>query len=60
MGSVGAPLNIVVVGAGFGGLSVAIECKERGMNVTLIERYPDSNSAGGTWDSPNKIEADRG
>lgn len=40
-------LNVIIVGAGFGGLSAAIECSERGMGVTIIERYPDSNSAGG-------------
>ncbi|CAI0650982.1 unnamed protein product [Colletotrichum noveboracense] len=31
------PLEVIVVGAGFGGLSAAIECRLRGMKVTLIE-----------------------
>ncbi|KAJ4307484.1 hypothetical protein N0V84_012697 [Fusarium piperis] len=42
----GQPLRVIVVGAGFGGLGAAIECAERGMHVTLVERYPDSNSYG--------------
>ncbi|KAJ0304493.1 hypothetical protein COL516b_005848 [Colletotrichum fioriniae] len=41
-----APLEVIVVGAGFGGLSAAIECRLRGMKVTLIERYADSNTRG--------------
>ncbi|KAF4903206.1 Cytochrome P450 monooxygenase patH [Colletotrichum viniferum] len=41
-----APLEVIVVGAGFGGLSAAIECRLRGMKVTLIERYVDSNTRG--------------
>ncbi|KAJ4353245.1 uncharacterized protein N0V89_004972 [Didymosphaeria variabile] len=46
MGSVDIALNVIIVGAGFGGLAAAIECRERGMNVVIIERYSDSNSAG--------------
>lgn len=40
-------LKVIIVGAGFGGLGSAIECAERGMDVTVIEKYPDSNSQGG-------------
>lgn len=40
-------LKVIVVGAGFGGLGAAIECTQRGMDVTVVERYPDSNSYGG-------------
>lgn len=40
-------LKIIVVGAGFGGLAAAIECAQRGMDVTVVEKYPDSNSQGG-------------
>lgn len=40
-------LEVIIVGAGFGGLGAAIECAQRGMNVTVIEKYPDSNSQGG-------------
>ncbi|KAL2669799.1 hypothetical protein Neosp_015244 [[Neocosmospora] mangrovei] len=40
------PLKVIVVGAGFGGLAAAIECVQRGFDVTLAERYRDSNSYG--------------
>ncbi|KAH6970545.1 hypothetical protein BKA56DRAFT_496923 [Ilyonectria sp. MPI-CAGE-AT-0026] len=48
MGSISEqkPLKVIVVGAGFGGLGAAIECTQRGMDVTVVERYPDSNSYG--------------
>ncbi|KAH8928736.1 FAD/NAD-P-binding domain-containing protein [Atractiella rhizophila] len=32
------PLSVLVVGAGFGGLSAAISCRRQGMDVTLLER----------------------
>lgn len=41
------PMKVVVVGAGFGGLAAAIECSNRGMDVTVLEKYSDSNSQGG-------------
>ncbi|CAG9951143.1 unnamed protein product [Clonostachys rosea f. rosea IK726] len=41
------PLSVIIVGAGFGGLAAAIECVNRGMKVTIIEKYADSNSQGG-------------
>lgn len=40
-------LKVIIVGAGFGGLGAAIECADRGMDVTVVEKYPDSNSQGG-------------
>lgn len=40
-------IKVIIVGAGFGGLGAAIECAGRGMDVTLLEKYPDSNSQGG-------------
>lgn len=40
-------LKVIIVGSGFGGLGAAIECAGRGMDVTVIEKYPDSNSQGG-------------
>ncbi|CAI6029523.1 hypothetical protein V2G26_010307 [Clonostachys chloroleuca] len=40
------PLDVIIVGAGFGGLTAAIECKLRGMNVTLVETYPTSLNYG--------------
>lgn len=46
MGSKNA-LEVIIVGGGFGGLGAAIECAQRGMKVTVIEKYPDSNSQGG-------------
>jgi 2-polyprenyl-6-methoxyphenol hydroxylase-like FAD-dependent oxidoreductase len=44
------PLKVIIVGAGFGGLGAAIECATRGMDVTVIERYPDSNNHGDILD----------
>ncbi|KAK1624879.1 hypothetical protein BDP81DRAFT_464268 [Colletotrichum phormii] len=46
----GKKLKVVVVGAGFGGLGAAIECADRGMDVTVLEKYPDSNSQGDILD----------
>ncbi|VUC24192.1 unnamed protein product [Clonostachys rosea] len=43
-------LSVVVVGGGFGGLTAAIECKLRGMNVTIIEKYPTSADQGDVID----------
>ncbi|KAH7142021.1 hypothetical protein EDB81DRAFT_654349 [Dactylonectria macrodidyma] len=43
-------LKVIIVGAGFGGLAAAIECAERGMDVTVLEKYPDSNSQGDILD----------
>ncbi|KAK1470488.1 uncharacterized protein CCOS01_06540 [Colletotrichum costaricense] len=43
----GKKLKVIIVGAGFGGLGAAIECAHRGMDVTVLEKYPDSNSQGG-------------
>jgi flavin-dependent dehydrogenase len=45
--AVGKPLKVIIVGAGFGGLGAAIECAQRGMDVTIVEKYPDSNNQGG-------------
>ncbi|KAK7222835.1 hypothetical protein V2G26_010838 [Clonostachys chloroleuca] len=44
------PLSVIIVGAGFGGLAAAIECVNRGMKVTIIEKYADSNSQGDILD----------
>ncbi|KAI0007619.1 hypothetical protein F4779DRAFT_496812 [Xylariaceae sp. FL0662B] len=40
------PLSVIVVGGGFGGLTAAIECSLRGMKVTLIEKFVNSNTRG--------------
>ncbi|KAM3506530.1 hypothetical protein MY11210_007522 [Beauveria gryllotalpidicola] len=39
-------LHVLIVGAGFGGLTAAIECRRRGMQVTLIETHPTSLAYG--------------
>ncbi|PHH89413.1 hypothetical protein CDD83_6108 [Cordyceps sp. RAO-2017] len=41
-----AALHVLIVGAGFGGLTAAIECRLRGMRVTLVEAYPTSAAYG--------------
>ncbi|KAF3010532.1 hypothetical protein E8E14_010419 [Neopestalotiopsis sp. 37M] len=59
-------LDVVIVGAGFGGLTAAIECRLRGMRVKLVETYPTSRTQGdvidffpnggrilGQWDNGN-------
>ena len=40
------PFCVVIVGAGFGGLTAAIECRLRGMQVILVETYPTSEQYG--------------
>ncbi|KAL5329615.1 hypothetical protein ACEPPN_003130 [Leptodophora sp. 'Broadleaf-Isolate-01'] len=42
----GKQLRVVIVGAGFGGLTAAIECRLRGMHVTLVENFPTSRNYG--------------
>lgn len=37
---------VLIVGAGFGGLTAAIECRLRGMDVTVVETYPTSLAYG--------------
>ncbi|KAH0832544.1 FAD binding domain protein [Fonsecaea pedrosoi] len=44
------PLKVIVVGAGFAGLATGIECAQRGMDVTILEKYTDSNSQGDILD----------
>lgn len=39
-------LHVLIVGAGFGGLTAAIECRLRGMKVTVVETYPTSSEYG--------------
>jgi cation diffusion facilitator CzcD-associated flavoprotein CzcO len=41
------PLEVVIVGAGFGGIAAAIELKRHGIeDITILDRAPD---LGGTW-----------
>lgn len=42
----GDRLHVLIVGGGFGGLTAAIECRRRGMDVTVIETYPTSLAYG--------------
>lgn len=39
-------IDLLVVGAGLGGLSAAIECHRKGHNVRVIERRPDFSTFG--------------
>jgi len=48
-------LKVIVVGAGFGGLAAAIELADRGFEVTILEKYPDSSSQGGKLKFGTKI-----
>ncbi|KAJ0343501.1 hypothetical protein KNSL1_010245 [Colletotrichum chrysophilum] len=43
-------LRVVIVGAGFCGLTAAIECKLRGMHPILVEAYPGASSHGDLLD----------
>lgn len=49
------PMKVIIVGAGFGGLAAAIECSNRGMDVTIVEKYSDSNSQGGMIKTPTVV-----
>jgi 2-polyprenyl-6-methoxyphenol hydroxylase-like FAD-dependent oxidoreductase len=40
------PVSVIIVGAGFGGIAAAIELRQRGYEVTLIEKYTDSKQFG--------------
>ncbi|KAI1079802.1 salicylate hydroxylase [Whalleya microplaca] len=46
----GEPLRVVIVGAGFCGLTAAIECKLRGMHPIIVEAYPGPSSHGDLLD----------
>lgn len=43
-------LRVVIVGAGFCGLTAAIECKLRGLHPVLVEAYPGPSSHGDLLD----------
>jgi heterodisulfide reductase subunit A-like polyferredoxin len=40
------PLTVLVVGAGVGGLTVALECYRKGHNVRIFGREPSISTAG--------------
>ncbi|KAK7700186.1 hypothetical protein SLS57_012184 [Botryosphaeria dothidea] len=39
-------INVLIVGAGFGGLTAAIECHRQGHNVQIYESFPELKSLG--------------
>jgi NADPH-dependent 2,4-dienoyl-CoA reductase/sulfur reductase-like enzyme len=39
-------INVLVVGAGFGGLTATLECARKGHNVRILERNPGKDMAG--------------
>ena len=41
-------LNVIVVGAGLGGLACAIECRRKGHNVIVFENAPEIMRIGDT------------
>ncbi|KAF2200670.1 putative monooxygenase [Delitschia confertaspora ATCC 74209] len=41
-----SPIKVVIVGAGFAGLTAAISCRERGFSVTLLESSPTRRQLG--------------
>lgn len=45
------PGHFIVVGAGFGGLTAAIELKRRGFSVLLVETAPEMTTIG--WAAPS-------
>lgn len=48
-------IDLLVVGAGPGGLSAAIECHRKGHNVRVIERRPDFNTFGTYHHHPQQL-----
>ena len=45
-GSAAAPLRIVIVGAGIGGLALALALRRRGLTAAVFERAPTLRPAG--------------
>ncbi|KAE9376017.1 FAD/NAD(P)-binding domain-containing protein [Stipitochalara longipes BDJ] len=39
-------MNVIVVGAGFGGLTTAIECKKQGLSVAIYEAFAELKALG--------------
>jgi len=40
------PINVIIVGAGFAGLTAAIECQRKGHHVTVFEKIKDMKPLG--------------
>lgn len=55
----GAPLRVVVIGAGLGGLSAACHLAGRGHHVTVVERGDQPGGRAGRWSSEG-FEIDTG
>jgi len=39
-------LDVIIIGAGFGGLSSGIELRRRGASVKILESFPDMRKQG--------------
>ncbi|PQE18320.1 monooxygenase fad-binding protein [Rutstroemia sp. NJR-2017a BBW] len=44
-----SPIDVLIVGTGLAGLTAALECHRKGMNVRIMERYSTINTAGDTF-----------
>ncbi|KAK0107623.1 hypothetical protein ONS96_003429 [Cadophora gregata f. sp. sojae] len=45
-GNLGKRMNVIVVGAGFGGLTTAIECQKQGLSVAIYESFAELKPLG--------------
>lgn len=43
-------IDVLIIGAGVGGLTAALECHRKGHTVRVIERAPNATAAG-TWET---------
>jgi 2-polyprenyl-6-methoxyphenol hydroxylase-like FAD-dependent oxidoreductase len=41
-----SPIDVLIVGTGLAGLTAALECHRKGMNVRIMERNSTINTAG--------------
>jgi 2-polyprenyl-6-methoxyphenol hydroxylase-like FAD-dependent oxidoreductase len=39
-------IDVIVVGAGFGGIACAVECKRKGHRVMIFEKVPELKQLG--------------
>ena len=46
-------INVIIVGAGLGGLACAIECRRKGHNVIVVENAPEIMRIGDTLVPPD-------
>ncbi|MGQ3887671.1 FAD-dependent monooxygenase [Legionella sp. CNM-1927-20] len=53
-------VDILIVGAGIGGLTTAIACNQAGFSTLILEKEPQSSEIGaGIWLAPNALEVFR-